>query len=69
MVLGEPSPDMFNRQPHPSSHLMHPADLTGDGRPHSPIVEPVLPQEPSVLPDNVNPGGGKLFLSISFFLC
>jgi hypothetical protein len=59
MVLGEPPPDMFAHQPHPSSHLIHPADMTGEGRPHSPITDPMLPQESNVQPDNTNPAGGK----------
>ena len=58
MVLGES--DMFARRPHPSSHLNHPADLTGDDRPHSPVVDDMLPREPNVIPNNVNPAGGKI---------
>ena len=59
-MLGEPPPDMFAHQPQPTSH--HPADLAGEGRPHSPIVDPMLPR------DNVNPVAGKL-ISVFHFLC
>ena len=60
MMLGEPLSDMLARQP----HLVYPADMTGEDRPHSPMADPLLPRnhEPDVLPDKIHPAEGKIII-------
>ena len=57
MLAGEPRSDIF---PHPAHHV-HPADIMGEIHP-PPTFDPVVPREPIIPAELINPAGGKMIL-------